>query len=635
MPARLAFATALMLVWMAPSARATQKLIAVLPLDVTNTNGHMRKADRASIEEMLRDAATNQLAGAGWTVMTSATTLQLLEDNGIDPTKCSDSSCQLQTARQIEADKFFTGAVEWVDGEYTASIRLIDTKSGRILAAARVLGRTTLALEDAFEKKAASFFARAGLTGGQAASPVPAAPPPADQAIVATADNIDLGAMSQVVVQFQSQPPDAVVLLDGNVLCQATPCSKLVAVGAHRVSMQREGFEPNTQQLDAQAGASLTLTLQRISARLTVETQPSGVALSIDGKAMGKSPLSPTDLAPGTHTVLVDDPCYLQSGERLTLKEGEDRDLRLTAKPRLAGLELTVVDDRGNALQGTALADGQALGSVPGAFKLPVCTTAVQVQSAGQTQTVELSLQEGRVLEKQVTFARPSPPPALAGRTFRALGREWTMQPKRMSWGEAVGYCAQLRLGGGGWRLPRKRELVLLRAAMVTSSVMSTYPGMSRWYWSATRIGLLKAWSVNFASGYPMAAQIGALRMVRCVRPGAPAPATSGSAEPPPPPSPPPAPAPASGRPPAPFTQVAPAHHDNTKLWRYLGFGVGTATILGGALLIEQGNSSDASLGTTSISPTATFGYSLLATGIVIDVVTWALTSRTTLVSPL
>ncbi len=156
---------------LAPPAEATEKLLAVLPLDVRHTAGRMTKDDEASLEEMLRDLASNSLPG--WTVMTGATTVQLLEDNGIDPTKCSDSSCQLQTARQIEADKFFTGTAQYVDGEYTVSIRIIDTKTGRILSAARVLGKNTLAVEAAFQKQAPEFFARAGLVGASAA-PAPA-----------------------------------------------------------------------------------------------------------------------------------------------------------------------------------------------------------------------------------------------------------------------------------------------------------------------------------------------------------------------------------------------------------------------------------------------------------------------------
>ncbi len=174
----------------APRARAVENLLAVLPLDVTNTGGHMTKADRVALEEVLRDEASNALAG--WTVLTGDNTIALLEGNGIDPTKCTESSCHLEMARQLEVGRFIGGAVELVDGTYTASIRLMDTKSGRILASMSVAGKTTLELRSAIQNEAPKFFARAGFTG-QSPAPKPAttaaALPPSTTAAPAPAAN--------------------------------------------------------------------------------------------------------------------------------------------------------------------------------------------------------------------------------------------------------------------------------------------------------------------------------------------------------------------------------------------------------------------------------------------------------------
>ncbi len=159
---RWAWVVALLLgaTMLVPRAEAMPKVLAVLPLDVRHTHGRMTKDDEASLEEMLRDEASNLLPG--WTVLTGDNTVALLEGNGIDPTKCTQASCHLEMARQIEAQEFFSGAVQYVDGEYTASIRLMDTNSGRILASASLIGKTTLALRAAFQKQAPEFFARAG-----------------------------------------------------------------------------------------------------------------------------------------------------------------------------------------------------------------------------------------------------------------------------------------------------------------------------------------------------------------------------------------------------------------------------------------------------------------------------------------
>ncbi len=527
---RWAWAMALLLCATAFARADTgRKLLAVLPLDVSNTGGRMKKPARVLLEEMLRDAAANALPS--FTVMTGATTIQLLQDNGIDPTKCSDTSCQLATARQIEAQEFFAGSVVYLDGQYAASIRLIDTKTGKILAAAEVSGRTAWDLRKAFEKQAAEFFARARLRGGRSAIAPSPGPAPVDEAIGGSSDNIDLGAMNQVVVKFASRPDGAVVLVDGTLVCQATPCSKMVAKGEHQVSMQREGYEPRTKDLVAKDGARLELKLQRIAARLTVETDPTGLALTIDGKSMGKSPLSPTDLAPGTtHTVLIDDPCWQKTGERLTLKKGEDRDLNLTAKARMAGLRLTAQDTDGNALEGRALADGNELGKVPGAYKLSICTRKVDVEANGQTKSVALSLDEGKVTRKKVVFhARVATNVSVAsaeassnGETFRAAGLEWQMQPAPnvMNWEDAKSYCANLSLAGGGWRLPTKDELLALYNAKTSSAEIAAYPHMNWWYWSSSPSpgGSSGAWIVVFYGGYAHYGGVSDYGYVRCVR---------------------------------------------------------------------------------------------------------------------
>jgi outer membrane protein OmpA-like peptidoglycan-associated protein len=160
-------------------ARAEDKLIAVLPLDVSNTNGRMDKAARTSVEEMLRDVATDALANDGWTVMTGENTLQVLIDNGVDPTKCGEASCHLEAARELKASKFLSGAVQWVDSEFVASIRLIDSKNGRVIATARLEGPTTKALRKEFEAKSAAFFAKSGLLTSSKASAALPSPPPA------------------------------------------------------------------------------------------------------------------------------------------------------------------------------------------------------------------------------------------------------------------------------------------------------------------------------------------------------------------------------------------------------------------------------------------------------------------------
>ena len=89
---------------LAAPARASDTLdrsIVVLPIDTSKAGGKVTAADRASLEEMLRDEAIDTLQPLGWKVLSGDNTIQLLQDNGIDPTKCDEGSCQLGVARQM------------------------------------------------------------------------------------------------------------------------------------------------------------------------------------------------------------------------------------------------------------------------------------------------------------------------------------------------------------------------------------------------------------------------------------------------------------------------------------------------------------------------------------------------------
>jgi len=171
---------------LAAGASGSLKLLAVLPLDASKTEGKMSAAAKASVEEMLRDAATNALAGTGWKVMTSETTLALLEGNNIDATRC-EGSCQLETARLMSAEKFIAGSVQYFEDAYSAQIRFIDTKSGEILASTRFESKNVRGLQKEFDKVAAKFFAKAGMIQGASAAP----PAPVAEAAPAQAGRVD------------------------------------------------------------------------------------------------------------------------------------------------------------------------------------------------------------------------------------------------------------------------------------------------------------------------------------------------------------------------------------------------------------------------------------------------------------
>jgi formylglycine-generating enzyme required for sulfatase activity len=269
---------------LASEGQATEKLLAVLPLDVSHAKNKMDVDARVSLEEMLRDGAADALASEGWTVMTGETTLQLLSDNGIDPAKCGDTSCHLTAARELTASKFISGSIQWVDLEFVASIRLIDTSSGRILSSARLEGATTKALRNEFEGKAPEFFAKSGLfeDGG-----VGKRPP------------------GKANLKVASEPPGATVRLDGELLGQ-TPLSHHVEEGTYYVTIESNGFAPVTRQIAVERGHETAVfeRLSKVVGYLDVTVVPATARVFVDGAPAASGKQGPFPI--GKHIVRVE-----------------------------------------------------------------------------------------------------------------------------------------------------------------------------------------------------------------------------------------------------------------------------------------------------------------------------------------
>ncbi len=115
-------------------------------------------------------------------------------------------------------------------------------------------------------------------------------------------------------VRVDSNPPDALIAVDGQ-LRGHTPAVLRLRPGEHHVEVQLGG-SARSKKITVQADADTTETFilpeagERGGFRIT--THPSPGRITIDGKYRGEAPLQITDLAPGTHTLVVETKLGLQ-----------------------------------------------------------------------------------------------------------------------------------------------------------------------------------------------------------------------------------------------------------------------------------------------------------------------------------
>jgi hypothetical protein len=249
-----------------------------------------------------------------------------------------------------------------------------------------------------------------------------------------------------VVVAFESVPEGAAVVVDGQMLCKETPCRRRLS-GAHEATFQKERYGASTERFTATKGVVVKATLAPHFAWLTVETEPAGVAIAIDGSDVGNSPVAAREVDEGMVEVAVSDPCYLRGGERVSLRAGERRTVKLAPQPRIAGLRVNTEDDQGNAVEADVRVDGLVVGRAGSTLKVPVCSKRLTVALGTTTFEEDLKLEESKVALVTAKPRRVAPTDQdardallkklLAQATF-SCNLIWTMNENHFLHGEAV-----------------------------------------------------------------------------------------------------------------------------------------------------------------------------------------------------
>lgn len=200
-----------------------------------------------------------------------------------------------------------------------------------------------------------------------------------------------------IIVALESEPAGAVVLLDGKVLCQASPCSRLVAAGSHSVEFQLESYLPLREEL------ALNKKTRGIKRRLmpdfgwlSVRSQPHGLSVSLDGKPWGTTPVQRRQVPSGPHRILVFDPRHYDKGKEVVIERGEHEEIDVTLAAREGGLTVHARDMDGNDLRAEVQIDGMRIGWTPFSDKVLIGShrISVMVDDAAWEQNVVIKEQQ-------------------------------------------------------------------------------------------------------------------------------------------------------------------------------------------------------------------------------------------------
>jgi hypothetical protein len=402
-------------------AEDTDRLVVLEP----SASAGFTRGDLKYLSDQIRKGALQATRGSSWEVMARENMETFARANDIDLQACQDGSlCEVDVGRAMQAQAVVAFDATQFGTKLTVTIKLFDTVTGKLLEQTdakdlRAAKKDDLAVEVA---PVAEHLIRDGLK----LEPAPRSRrgrrsrPKKERDIGGGSSQYRFDGADEVLVTFTSTPAGAVVLVDGDLLCASTPCTKPLTPGPYDVSIVAEQYEPVSIALDVTEEVTIHRELLAKFGLLTIETVPSGLPISIDGKAVGRAPLRDLKKDPGQYDIVHTDPCYQEKGkEGLEIKKGESRTYVLETSKRMGGLKLAALKEDGNHLKAKVLIDGVAVGWTPyNGKQVSTCAKRLRVEHQGAVAELTLNIEEGQPTLLEATFPQWGP-----GRIVEAAGQ--------------------------------------------------------------------------------------------------------------------------------------------------------------------------------------------------------------------
>ena len=380
-------------------------------LDFQDRSSHAVSADEVLyLSDLVRGAMRRNLPADRFLLMTRENILELLPA-GKTLADCM-GECAVETGRRLGADHIATGEVTSFAGEIRVTVNLHETGSGNLLGQIRAGAPTLLGVERDLELKIVELLAplrggEAGGTGGDVAEGV----------IGGGATAWSARGAARIVVTFESDPSGAMVEVDGQPVGE-TPCSRAMVPGIYKVGVKKVRYVAHEQTLEVKSGTTpkVAAVLTPDFGWLTVESDPTGLLATLDGEAVGATPLTAREVAPGPHEIVVDSPNYHAEGRRVVIERAERETVRVAPVPRNGGITVIATDPKGNALVAVVKEGERMLGKAYEPITLLQGPHGLTVESSASTWKGEVLVVEEQMTEVPVSLAaKPEPIPAAQG----------------------------------------------------------------------------------------------------------------------------------------------------------------------------------------------------------------------------
>ncbi len=212
------------------------------------------------------------------------------------------------------------------------------------------------------------------------------------------------------IVKFESDPPGAIVEVDGRRLPRVTPVEEFLQLGRHTVRVfGHEGFETLKQEVDLHAGQVVRISLRPVTGSVVIRPRDAegnlltGVAVFIDGEEVAKAPVRIQGVRAGKRQLLLTKEGMRPAERLLHLSRDEriDVDVQMVASEGVLRVDNIRLRDGGHVQSGLSaqvLVDDEAVGNTPIEIPLvPGDHTVTVKHRMGRPQSYPVSVQDGQV----------------------------------------------------------------------------------------------------------------------------------------------------------------------------------------------------------------------------------------------
>ncbi len=198
-----------------------------------------------------------------------------------------------------------------------------------------------------------------------------------------------------IIVNFDAEPrEDTLLFIDGKVQCKTLPCAQKLRKGNHNIQFHNPYYERWNKDLYLEPSIETYAKLKPSFGQLTVVSTPPGLRFELNGVSMGATPLDKHRIEKGKHEISILDPCYMGRDQEFTIANNENEKIRLTAVPRLAGLDVYLENPTQIA---KVYVDDEFLGKTPLSTQVPMCSKELRVENNDGYAVRQLSLIESEV----------------------------------------------------------------------------------------------------------------------------------------------------------------------------------------------------------------------------------------------